>query len=101
MTQRQRRAVAAARLAPVAPPCFAARDQWTEYVAAAAMAQRSGHLPGPLVLAHGVPVRFNPRFSFCSDCSKRHEGAMKAAGRCNPRHLLQLFAAKTAAKEIA
>ena len=101
MTQRDRRAEAAERLAPVAPPCFSSRGQWTEYAVAAAMAQRSGHLPGPLVIAQGQPMRFNPQFQFCADCSTRHEGAMKAAGHCNPRYLIQLFAAKAATKETA
>lgn len=81
-------------LAPVAPPCFSSRDQWTEYVAAAAVDQRLGHTPGPLVLAKGEPVRFNPNFDLCADCTDRHEGAMRAQGRCQPRYLIELFAAK-------
>ncbi len=81
------------RLAPVAPPCFASRDQWVEYVVVAAADQRPGRAPGPLLIVAGEPVRFNPKFSFCEECDDRHEGAMKAQGRCKPKYLLDLAAA--------
>lgn len=100
MNPRQRRAEVAARLAPTAPPCFSSRGQWVEFSATAAIYQRQGHTPGPLVLAHGVPVRFNPRFNFCKDCTEAHQGAMQAAGKCKPRYLIEL-AAQAATKESA
>lgn len=78
-------------LAPAAPPCFQTRTQWVEYAASAAEHQRPGHAPGPLLFEPGKPVRFNPRFDFCRDCTERHEGAMKAQGRCRPTYLLNLF----------
>lgn len=77
-------------LAPIAPPCFSARSQWLVYLEDAAAEQRPGHAPGPLLFEAGRPVRFNPAFSFCTDCTDRHEGAMRAAGRCQPRFLLTL-----------
>ena len=100
MSCRQGRADTAVALAPLAPPCFSSRGQWTEYVAAAATAGRDGHLPGPLLIETGKPVRFNPEFSFCSDCDDRHAAQMQRQGNCRPRYLIELFAAR-AAKETA
>jgi hypothetical protein len=96
----------AIELAPVAPPCFSSRDQWLEYVSSAATAGRDGHLPGPLLIEAGQPVRFNPNFSFCADCDDRHAAQMGRKGQCQPKYLIQLYAAKPAAsteavKEIA
>ena len=89
-TDRQRRAVLAVALAPVAPPCFSSRSQWAEYVAAAAIDQRDGHLPGPLLLVAGKPARFNPHFSFCAECDDSHAQRMAHVGKCKPRHLIEL-----------
>jgi len=101
MSKRQGRAESAAALAPVAPPCFSSRDQWVEYVSACAIDQRGGHLPGPLVMEAGQAVRFNPRFDICGDCDDRHARAMGHSGKCKPRYLIELFAAKAATKETA
>jgi hypothetical protein len=83
-------------LAPVAPPCFRSRDQWTEYLSAAAAEQRQEHEPGPLVFTRtGIEldsdaalrtappalkvlaltfqnrrVTFNVQMDFCSECTK-------------------------------
>ena len=100
MSQRQGRADTAVALAPLAPPCFSSRDQWTEYVAACAVDWRDGHLPGPLLLQAGQPARFNPAFSICEDCDDRHAAQMQRQGNCRPRYLLDLFAAQ-ATKEPA
>ena len=97
MNPRQKRIDTAVRLAPVAPPCFSARDQWVEYVASCAVYQRDGHRPGPLILAAGQPARFNPAFDICGDCDDRHARQMAVWGRCKPRYLIDLFAAADAA----
>jgi hypothetical protein len=90
------KAAQALELAPVAPPCFSSRGQWLEYVAAAATAGRDGHLPGPILIEPGKPARFNPSFAFCIDCDDRHAAQMARWGKCRPRYLLELFAAKPA-----
>lgn len=73
-------------LAPVAPPCFAARSAWLEFLASAAEAQAARPQPVLLIQA-GQPVRFNPRFNFCADCDRKHKRAMKAADKCRPEWL--------------
>lgn len=97
------KAAKAIELAPVAPPCFSARDQWLEYVAACATDYRDGHRPGPLLIEAGQPVRFNPNFDLCADCDDRHAAQMARWGRCKPRYLIELFAPQPApkAKETA
>lgn len=84
----------AMELAPIAPPCFSSRGQWLEYVAAAAVAGRDGHLPGPLLIEAGKPVRFNPHFDLCTDCDDRHAARMAHKGKCQPQYLIRLFAPK-------
>lgn len=101
MSKRQSRAATAAALAPTAPPCFSSRDQWLEYVQAAAVEQRAGHTPGPLLLAPGEPARFNPAFDLCAECDDRYAAQMGRQGRCKPRFLIELFAAQAATKEPA
>ena len=101
MSKRHARAATAAALAPTAPPCFSSRDQWVEYVSAAAVEQRAGHLPGPLLLVAGEPARFNPAFDLCNECDDRHAAHMGRQGKCQPRYLIELFAAQAAAKETA
>lgn len=102
-------------LAPVAPPCFSARDVWLSYLAAAAAEQRLEHEPGPLVFTRdgvdldtdaglstagiglNVPVlifknrrvSFNAQMNFCEECTTTYRREMLAAGRCNPKHLIQ------------
>lgn len=101
MSKRQGRAALAEALAPIAPPCFSSRGQWVEYVQAAAIEQRAGHLPGPLVLVAGEPARFNPAFDICAECDDRHAAHMATKGKCKPRFLIELFAAQAATKETA
>lgn len=101
MSKRHDRAATAASLAPTAPPCFSSRGQWTEYVAAAAVDQRSGHLPGPLLLVAGEPARFNPAFGICTECDDRYAAHMSRQRKCKPRYLIELFAAQAATKETA
>lgn len=104
--KRHGRAAQAAAVAPIAPPCFSSRDQWVEYVVACAIDQREGHVPGPLLAEEGKAVLFNPNFSMCQDCNDRHAAQMAHQGKCKPRYLIELFAAKPAptskpAKETA
>ena len=103
MSKRHDRAATAASLAPTAPPCFSSRDQWVEYVSAAAVDQRADHLPGPLVLVAGEPARFNPAFDLCAECDDRHAARMSQRGKCKPRYLIDLYAvaAEAATKEPA
>lgn len=78
-------------LAPVAPPCFSARDQWIEYLTHAAEYQRPNHA-GPL-LRDGDETVFNFNFGFCHDCTATHRRAMVAQEKCRPSHLVKLQAA--------
>lgn len=87
-----RRAAQAVALAPVAPPCFMARDQWLEYVRTAAIEQRSGHLRGPLLIQAGKPTVFNPRFVFCAECTAQHSLRMHQNRKCQPKYLIELLA---------
>ena len=73
------------RLAPVAPPCFTSRDQWTEYLAAAVVEQRHGKR-GPLDLRQAEPA-FNFNFQFCAECAAPHALSMQKQGRCQPTWL--------------
>lgn len=103
-------------LAPVAPPCFTSRDQWTEYLAAAAAEQRLEHEPGPLVftvqgvvldadaglatapplllvpvlILKGRTVSFNTALNFCEECTTAYRIQMQREKRCNPNHLRDL-----------
>jgi len=101
VTRRQNRAAVAAALAPIAPPCFSSRGQWVEYVQAAAVDQRAGHTPGPLVLVAGEPVTFNAAFGICAECTDSYAARMASKGKCKPRFLIDLFAAQAATKETA
>ena len=75
-------------LAPVAPPCFADRLAWLEYLCDAQIAA-NGHTRGPLDLRK-TPTTFNHRLDFCGDCTARFARQMQQQGRCNPNHLLDL-----------
>ena len=99
MSKRQGRAATVAALAPTAPPCFSSRGQWVEFAQTAAIEQRAGHLPGPLLLVPGEFVRFNPAFDFCAQCNDQYAARMRQAGKCKPRYLIELFAAQAATKE--
>ena len=82
-------------LAPPAPPCFAARDCWVEYLVAAAAAQRHpGGTEDPLLIHADGRVEFNHRLDFCTDCSAVFALLMERQGRCRPKHLLQIQAAR-------
>lgn len=76
-------------LAPVAPPCFADRLIWVEYLVAAAEAQSEKGQPSPLIFEAGKPVRFNPAIDFCSDCDGIYATVMTSQGRCKPEWLTQ------------
>jgi hypothetical protein len=77
-------------LAPPAPPCFASRDSWLEFVMSAAEAQRSrGGVVDPLLFHPGGRVEFNRRMDFCADCMPSFALRMQCQGRCQPDHLLQ------------
>ncbi len=75
-----------ARLAPIAPPCFQARDIWVEYLKSAVEYGRRDH-PTPLVGKRGEELRFNYDYNFCADCSHEHAVAMAREDRCKPLHL--------------
>lgn len=89
------RASQVTQVAPVAPPCFSARDQWLTYLESAAAEQRDLHAPGPLLFTRGEPVRFNPAYRYCKDCPAQHSLAMTKEGRCKPDYLIDLFKLKT------
>jgi hypothetical protein len=74
-------------LAPTAPPCFADRLLWVEFLAAAAEAQNSQGEPVVLIFKAGEPVRFNHAFDWCTDCTNEYRTEMRRQGRCNPNHL--------------
>ena len=74
------------RLAPVAPPCFQARDIWVEYLKAAAESGRVDH-PSPLVQRRGEEARFNYDYNFCADCDAQHAARMARDDLCKPLHL--------------
>ena len=78
-----------AGLAPVAPPCFEARDIWVEYLKSAAEYGGSDkvHHSTPLLGKRGEVPRFNYDFNFCGDCSSKHAASMVLQGRCKPLHL--------------
>lgn len=82
-------------LAPPAPPCFADRLGWLEYLQAAFHTQRPGQ-PRVLLVELGQPVRINPDYPFCADCSAAHQASMEAAGRCWPWWLVDMQAAQPA-----
>jgi hypothetical protein len=76
-------------LLPVAPPCFASRIEWAEYVTSAAEAQSEQGQPAPLIFEKGQPVRFNMNFDWCHDCDGIYAVVMKSQGRCKPDALKQ------------
>jgi hypothetical protein len=80
----ERRAQSARDLAPAAPPCFSSQKSWLDFVAAAAVAQRGEHEPGPLLEEQGKPVQFDPAWSFCVDCPVSWRSRMLKADRCDP-----------------
>ena len=73
------------RLAPVAPPCFSARDIWLEFLVSAAEETQRGRL-GPVDMRQS-PATFNRNFDFCDSCPAKHALAMNAQGRCQPDYL--------------
>lgn len=70
---------------PLAPPCFASRTAWLEYVQAADLAHMESENPGtgPMV-SRSATSEFNPRFNFCRDCNSAYAAAMTREGRCEP-----------------
>ena len=85
------------QIAPPAPPCFASRLQWLEYLGSAAESQKTTRLFDDsravvLLIEEGKP-RINPQFAYCRDCSAQHSHAMLTAGKCKPGHLAEQLAA--------
>lgn len=81
-------------LAPHAPPCFASRDIWVEFLASAAAVQVTpGGTEDPLLIHADGRVEFNHRLNFCADCPAVFALRMDRLGRCRPQHLLQIQAA--------
>lgn len=85
-------------LAPVAPPCFSTRLQWVAYLTSAAEAQKETRPSASkdpravvLVIENGS-ARINPDFAFCRDCSAKHSFDMHRAGKCKPKHLMDVLA---------
>lgn len=75
------------RTAPPAPACFSARDIWVSYLITSQADKAKAFGTRPFTL-HG---EWNPRFSFCADCTRAHEAAMRAEGRCvRPRRVIRL-----------
>jgi hypothetical protein len=73
---------------PVAPPCFASRHAWRQYLLGAAAAQVPGkNARGPILLVPGQPARFDHRVNFCHDCEPAHRLAMQRKQSCHPRWL--------------
>lgn len=80
-------------LAPPAPPCFASRDTWVEFIVAAAAVQVTpGGSRDPLLIHADGRVEFNHRLDFCADCLPVFAYRMDRQGRCRPQHLLQIQA---------
>lgn len=78
-------------LAPPAPPCFASRDIWVEFlVSAAAVQVTPGGTEDPLLIHADGRVEFNHRLNFCADCPAVFARQMDRQGRCRPQHLLQV-----------
>jgi hypothetical protein len=88
-------------LAPVAPPCFPARDIWVSYLQSAAEEAREEHRPGPLVFKAGEAVRFNYAFDICEDCCTAHSYEMARQGLCQPHYLRSLGALVAHAKAVS
>jgi hypothetical protein len=78
------------RLAPVAPPCFADRLIWLEFLVSAAEEPAVGQRQ-VLLVEKGQPVRFNHRFPFCDACTAEHKAAMQAANKCRPAFLTDML----------
>lgn len=74
--------------APPTPGCFPDRLQWSEYLLSAQRYSKARVLP----FAGGI---YQPSWNFCNDCTRAHEAAMSAAGKCKPT----MFLVKS--KEIA
>ena len=78
------------QIAPAAPPCFATRKGWVEFLVSAAEETRGGRV-GPLNMRFGLP-RFNYSYDFCQSCLAKHALAMVEVGRCQPAFLRNLQA---------
>lgn len=76
-------------LAPPAPPCFADRLSWLAYLESAFRCQSEGQ-PRVMLVQLGKPVRINPSYFFCTDCSTEYQAAMEATGRCWPWWLVDI-----------
>lgn len=79
-------------LAPSAPPCFASRSAWLEFLIAHA---NVGGVQGAVLRKRGEAVAFNMAVNYCEDCQQAYEFEMRAQGRCNPRFLVEQAKAVT------
>lgn len=78
------------QLAPAAPPCFATRTAWVEFLVSAVEETKGGRL-GPVDMRQPTP-RFNAHYDYCDGCLAKHALAMYAQGKCQPDHLRRLSA---------
>ena len=69
------------RIAPMAAPCFDARDIWLQYLASAQHAKAGEGCVKPIVAG-----AWNPGFSPCGDCAAAHEREMRRQARCTRGH---------------
>lgn len=77
------------QLAPPAPPCFATRGAWVEFLVSAVEETKGGRL-GPVDMRRQEP-RFNHAYDYCQGCLAKHALAMNAQGLCKPDYLRSLI----------
>lgn len=80
-------------LAPRAPPCFATRDIWLEFLASSMdaglkEAPDGKFKPGPVARPF-VNSQFNPGWSYCTECLPSYQRRMRAESRCHPPPIAQ------------
>ena len=73
------------QIAPPAPPCFADRAMWLEWLKSA-FDGYDAVAGNPLLVTKGV-VSFNTALNFCGDCHIPFAIKMRAAARCRPSTL--------------
>jgi len=73
-------------LAPKAPPCFADRDTWIQYLISADETQDESEAPGPMT-SQGATAVFNTDFDFCADCAYSPDEKRVLGAKCRPDHL--------------
>lgn len=73
-------------LAPKAPPCFADRDSWVEYLISADETSNEDGTSGPMT-SQGATAVFNNEFDFCADCAYSPDEKKVLQAKCRPDHL--------------